>query len=115
MILSQEMADRVGAAVNAGRSLFLFGAPGNGKTMLAERIGRMLGGNIAVPYAIESDGQIIQLFDLLVHRPVPQTAGSGADRASGRPARPAHRRIRRPPLGADPAPGGHGRRRVDHG
>ncbi len=83
MILSQEMADRVGAAVNAGRSLFLFGAPGNGKTMLAERIGRMLGGNIAVPYAIESDGQIIQLFDMLVHRPVPQGGGQGPDAKVG--------------------------------
>jgi predicted ATPase with chaperone activity len=77
MILSQDMVDRVGAAVNAGRSLFLFGAPGNGKTMLSERIGRMLGGHIAVPYAIETDGQIIQLFDLLVHRPVPQNGGGG--------------------------------------
>ena len=73
MILSQDLLDRVGAAVNAGRSLFLFGAPGNGKTMLAERIARMMGGNIAVPYAIETDGQVIQLFDMLVHRPVPQT------------------------------------------
>ena len=83
MILSQDMIDRVGAAVNAGRSLFLFGAPGNGKTMLAERIGRMLGGNIAVPYAIETDGQIIQLFDLLVHRPVPQSGRAGADSRVG--------------------------------
>jgi predicted ATPase with chaperone activity len=78
MILTQDMIDKVGAAVNAGRSLFLFGAPGNGKSMLAERIGKMLGGNIAVPYAIEADGQIIQFFDLNLHRPVPfQTPNSG--------------------------------------
>ena len=70
MIISEDLTNMVGAAVNAGKSLFLFGAPGNGKTLLAERIATMLGGNIAIPYAIEADGQIIQLFDLNSHRPV---------------------------------------------
>lgn len=70
MILTEELLDQVGAAVNAGKSLFLFGAPGNGKTILAERIATMLGGHIAMPYALEADGQIIQLFDLNSHRPV---------------------------------------------
>ncbi len=79
MILTQDLVDRVGAAINAGRSLFLYGAPGNGKSMLAERIGRMLGGSIAVPYALEADGQIIQFFDLNLHRPVPFQTPSGGD------------------------------------
>jgi hypothetical protein len=79
MILTQDMIDKVGAAVNAGRSLFLYGAPGNGKSMLAERIGKMLGGSIAVPYAIEADGQIIQFFDLNLHRPVPFQTPTGGD------------------------------------
>jgi hypothetical protein len=70
MIISEDLTNMVGAAVNAGKSLFLFGAPGNGKTLLAERIATMLGGNMAIPYAIEADGQIIQLFDLNSHRPV---------------------------------------------
>lgn len=70
MILGEELLDQVGAAVNAGKSLFLFGAPGNGKTALAERIATMLGGHVAMPYALEADGQIIQLFDLNCHRPV---------------------------------------------
>jgi predicted ATPase with chaperone activity len=70
MILGEELTNQVGAAVNAGKSLFLFGAPGNGKTLLAERIATMLGGHIAIPYALEADGQIIQLFDLNSHRPL---------------------------------------------
>ena len=76
MIISDDLTNAVGAAVNAGKSLFLFGSPGNGKTLLAERIATMLGGNMAVPYAIEADGQIIQMFDLNSHRPVSHT-GTG--------------------------------------
>jgi hypothetical protein len=75
LIISDDLLNQLGAAVNAGRSLFLFGAPGNGKTLLTERIATMLGGNMAIPYAIEADGQVIQLFDLNSHRPaVPQGA-----------------------------------------
>jgi len=74
-IISEDLTNQVGAAVNAGKSLFLFGAPGNGKTLLTERIAKMLGGNIIIPYALEADGQIIQLFDLNSHNPaVPQGA-----------------------------------------
>ncbi|MDQ2809765.1 MAG: ATP-binding protein [Chloroflexota bacterium] len=82
MILTQDMTDKVGAAINAGKSLFLFGSPGNGKSMLAERIGRMMGGNICVPYAIEADGQIIQFFDLNLHHPVPFQTPNGGDQAA---------------------------------
>ncbi len=70
MTLTPDLIDQVGAVVNSGRSLFLFGAPGNGKSMLAERIAAMMGDTIAIPYAIEADGQIIQFFDLNLHRPV---------------------------------------------
>lgn len=69
LVISEDLLNQLGAAVNAGKSLFLFGAPGNGKTLLTERIATMLGGNLAIPYAIEADGQIIQLFDLNSHQP----------------------------------------------
>ncbi len=86
MILTPEMIDQVGAVVSSGRSLFLFGAPGNGKSMLAERIGGMLGDTIVIPYAIEADGQIIQFFDPNLHHPATFSDGGqttlGADNAT---------------------------------
>ncbi len=79
MIMGEELINQVGAAANAGKSLFLFGAPGNGKTLLAERIATMLGGNIAIPYSLEADGQVIQLFDLNSHRPAVPAGSSEED------------------------------------
>lgn len=96
MIISEDLTNSVGAAVNAGKSLFLFGAPGNGKTLLAERIATMLGGNIAVPYAIEADGQIIQMFDLNSHRAVVPHGASEMDSTKAELADRRWVRVHRP-------------------
>ncbi len=61
------MLDQLGPAVNSGKSLFLYGAPGNGKTVVAEGIGRALGDEMFVPHAIDVDGQIITMFDPVNH------------------------------------------------
>jgi hypothetical protein len=67
LIVSPGMYDRLGPAVNSGKSLFLYGAPGNGKTVVAEGIGRALGSDMYVPHAIDVDGQIITMFDPVSH------------------------------------------------
>ena len=53
------MLEQLGPAVNAGKAVFLYGPPGNGKTVIAEGMGRALGGDIYMPYALDIDGQII--------------------------------------------------------
>ena len=58
LIVNKAMFDQLGPAVNSGKSLFLYGAPGNGKTVVAEGIGRALGSEMYVPHAIDVDGQI---------------------------------------------------------
>lgn len=69
LVISDEMLGRIGPAVNSGRSIFLYGPPGNGKTTVAETIGRMiLGDDVWIPYAIDIDGQVIRVFDSVNHQ-----------------------------------------------
>lgn len=68
LVISDEMLSLVGPAVNSGRSIFLYGPPGNGKTTIAERVGRMiLGEDMWIPYAVDIDGQVVQIFDNVNH------------------------------------------------
>ena len=67
LVVNDAMYDLLGPAVNSGKSLFLYGAPGNGKTVVAEGIGRALGSDMHVPHAIDVDGQTITVFDPVNH------------------------------------------------
>jgi hypothetical protein len=67
LVVSAGMLDQLGPAVNSGKSIFLYGPPGNGKTVVAEGIGRAMGGDVFVPHAIDVDGQIITLYDPVNH------------------------------------------------
>jgi hypothetical protein len=95
LVVNQAMYDRLGPAVNSGKSLFLYGAPGNGKTVVAEGIGRALGSDMHIPHAIDVDGQTITMFD-----PVSHTRTGGAAASQSVIAAAAHDRrweqIRRP-------------------
>jgi len=80
LVLEDAVIDSLGQAVNTGRSLFLFGPPGNGKTVLAEHIIPLLGGAVLIPHAFTVDGQIIKVLDLHNHVPVPVTGRPEYDR-----------------------------------
>ncbi len=80
LVFSEKTFEQVGPAVNSGRSIFLFGYPGNGKTSIAEAIGRLLmEGDIFIPYAVEVEGQVIKVFDDVNHRPVEEKPQRGVD------------------------------------
>jgi predicted ATPase with chaperone activity len=62
-----ELLARLGPAVSSGTGLFLYGAPGNGKTTLAERITRAFGQEIWIPKVVLAEGELIKLYDPAYH------------------------------------------------
>jgi predicted ATPase with chaperone activity len=83
LVVSDAVLNEIGPAVNSGSSIFFFGFPGNGKTSVAERITRLMGDYIFIPYAVEVDGQIIKIFDSVVHEPVKDDAEDGKPQTTG--------------------------------
>ena len=77
LLISERMLKRLGPAINSGRGLFLFGAPGNGKTSIAERITAAFGQEIWIPRAIGIDGDIMRVFDPSHHIEAPLEAEDG--------------------------------------
>ena len=67
LVLTDSLLDQLGPAVISQTSIFLYGPTGSGKTSLAERLTRIYQDAILVPYAVEVDGQFIQLYDPVVH------------------------------------------------
>lgn len=67
LIITAEVFNEIGPAINSAQSIFFFGYPGNGKTSVAERITRLMGDVIYVPHAIEANGSIIKVFDPIQH------------------------------------------------
>ncbi len=67
------LIEKIGPAINSGRSIFLFGPSGNGKTIMANCIGHAFEDAIYIPYALYVYGQIIRLYDEVNHQPIPTT------------------------------------------
>lgn len=70
LVITEDVYNEIGPAMNSAQSIFFFGYPGNGKTSIAERITRLLGDTVFVPYAVEANGQIIRVFDPILHTTV---------------------------------------------
>ncbi len=77
LLINPNMFLRLGAAVNSGRGMFLYGFPGNGKTSIAERVTKCFGEYIWIPRTIVTDGEIIRVFDPSQHEEAPQSDGGG--------------------------------------
>lgn len=80
--LAQTTRDALGAALYARRSLLLHGPSGSGKTQLARKLGRLLPGPIAVPYALMAGRQVIRLHDPALHVAPLQLARQQEERRS---------------------------------
>jgi hypothetical protein len=67
LVVTDRMLDQLGPALISQNSIFLYGPSGNGKTSIAERMLRVYQDAVLIPYAVEVDGQIISLYDPVVH------------------------------------------------
>ncbi|EDZ45354.1 AAA+ class ATPase [Rhodobacterales bacterium Y4I] len=72
LILPNSLLDHLGPAVSAGRSILMYGPPGNGKSSISNGIRDALGDHVYVPRAIEYAGQVITVYDPIVHTMVEQ-------------------------------------------
>jgi predicted ATPase with chaperone activity len=77
LVIDSEVLDQVGQAMFAGRGFFLYGASGNGKTSMAERVSRAFGKTIWIPRSLSIDGAIIRLFDPCNHVEVAPASKDG--------------------------------------
>src|SRR6266851_2283320 len=77
LVVDESVLDQLGPAVNAGRAVFLYGPPGNGKTVIAEGLGRALGGDMYMPHAIDVDGHTLTMFDPINHDSLEGSEGLG--------------------------------------
>ncbi|NIY71979.1 ATPase [Marivivens donghaensis] len=67
LILPPNLIGQLGPAISAGRSMLMYGPPGNGKSSISNGIRDALGDKIYIPRAIEYSGQIISVYDPIVH------------------------------------------------
>jgi hypothetical protein len=79
LVLPEGLLRRLGPAINSAKSIFLYGPSGNGKTSIAEAMGRAFRDTIWLPHCIDVDGQIINYYDETVHRRAEAPPPPGAD------------------------------------
>jgi len=81
LVVTRSYIETIGPAINSGRSILLYGPPGNGKSSLAKRIGRIFKNTIYVPHCVDIDGHIMKVYDPSIHEEVDK-AHAGADKAN---------------------------------
>jgi hypothetical protein len=88
LIVKDYIYDGLGPAMNSGRAVFFYGAPGNGKTAICQSLIRCYDGDIYVPHALLVDDFIIRVFDETLHEPRPDDGGQAHDNRWVRCKRP---------------------------
>src|SRR5688500_6396545 len=83
LVLNDRTLDQLGPAVAAWHSLFVYGPPGNGKTVISQAIRNLLHGDMAIPHAISVEGHIIRVYDPVNHERVPDPIDQGDSLETG--------------------------------
>jgi energy-coupling factor transporter ATP-binding protein EcfA2 len=84
LVVDPATLEKLGAAMNSGRAIFVHGPAGSGKTYLAERLHGLLQGTVLIPHSIMVDREVLPFYDSLVHEIVDE-APIAADSIERRP------------------------------
>jgi hypothetical protein len=71
IVIGPDLLDALGAAMHSGRAIFLYGPPGSGKTFMGQRLAKVFNDTVLIPYAIAIGDTAVQLYDPVIHQPVP--------------------------------------------
>lgn len=67
VVIDEDLLDRLGASLNSGRAIFIYGQPGTGKTYISQRLARLFPDPVLVPYAVAIGNEVLQVFDPMIH------------------------------------------------
>lgn len=70
VVLEESLIDRLGAAMNSGRAMFVYGPAGTGKTFVCKRLIQLLAGNVYIPHAVLVGDSIVNVYDPAIHEAV---------------------------------------------
>jgi|SRR5579864_970268 len=80
LVLDDQTLTQLGTALNSGGSIFLYGPTGAGKTSIAEALPRVLAQDrVWIPYAVEIDGQVITVYDPVIHKTIDTSSTATSD------------------------------------
>ena len=70
IVVREDTLTKIGASINSGRSIFIYGPAGVGKSFLASLMVKLLYGDVVIPHAVLVEGQIVRVFDKSNHVPI---------------------------------------------
>ena len=71
LVVPTNIVEDLGTAMASGGAIVLYGSTGNGKTSLGERLHRIWDTPVYIPHAVEISGEIISVYDPLIHHAEP--------------------------------------------
>jgi hypothetical protein len=70
LVMTDRFVSRLGPAINSGTAMLIYGPAGNGKTTVAEIVGKIFENVVYVPYAVDIDGEIMKVYDPTIHKKI---------------------------------------------
>ena len=95
LVISEDVLDNVGLAFHSGRAAIIYGPSGNGKTEIVTALSASVSEHVILPYALSVNGQVIRVFDALIHEIVPDDGEGSQSTGQPRPdlMRPSRDRL----------------------